>query len=209
MDDGRPRNPDSWEPPGFGAAFLGHLLLDAVTAPVVLLLLWLSSLLPAVPDLDPGQLVACVAAVTCGATIVEVLVEGRFARARRLSSPGGWDFALVPTLAASAVVVLLGWSVAGALAAGLAVAVAWAIVEAVEIAWLRPWEPGMTQVEHDAKWAEFTGMTRETFAPDVAEIRRRAEERSMRRYRDAIERKRREEEGTTRDEGRDPSPETS
>jgi hypothetical protein len=185
MGSARRRNPEAWHPPGFGAALLGHLLLDAVTAPVLLLILWLSSLLPAVPHLGPGQLVACVTAGTSGASVVEVLVEDRFARARRLSSPGGWDFALVPPLVALAVVVLLGRTITGALAAGLALGVAWAVVEAVEIAWLRPWEPGMTQAEHDAKWVELKEMTRETFAPDIAEIRRRAEERSMRRYRDA------------------------
>lgn len=53
----------------------------------------------------------------------------------------------------------------------------------------------MTQDEFDAEYAELKDMTRETFAPDVEEIRRRAGERTMRRYRDAIERKRRQEEG--------------
>jgi hypothetical protein len=185
MGSARRRNPEAWHPPGCGASLLGHLLLDAVTAPVLLLILWLSSLLPAVPHLNLGQLIACVTAGTSGASVVEVLVEDRFARARRLSSPGGCDFALVPPLVAPAVVVLLGRTITGALAAGLALGVAWAVVEAVEIAWLRPWEPGMTQAEHDAKCAELKEMTRETFAPDIAEIRRRAEERSMRRYRDA------------------------
>jgi hypothetical protein len=53
----------------------------------------------------------------------------------------------------------------------------------------------MTQDEFDRKYVELKAMTRATFAPDVEEIRRRAGERSMRRYRDAIERKRREAEG--------------
>ncbi|CAQ02852.1 hypothetical protein ACR8AL_05555 [Clavibacter sepedonicus] len=50
----------------------------------------------------------------------------------------------------------------------------------------------MTQDEFDRKYVELKNMTRETFAPDVEEIRRRAGERTMQKYRDAIERKRRE-----------------
>jgi hypothetical protein len=52
----------------------------------------------------------------------------------------------------------------------------------------------MTQDEFDRKYVELKDMTRATFAPDVEEIRR-AGERSMQKYRDAIERKRRQEEG--------------
>jgi hypothetical protein len=190
MESARPRNPDDWRPPGFGAALLGHLLLDAGTAPVVLLLLWLSTLLRAVPELDLGQLVACVAAATCGASVVEVLVEDRFARARRLSSPGGWDTALAPPLIALVVVVLLGWIITGELAAAFALGAAWTVVEAAETAWLRPWEPGMTQDEFDGKYAELKAMTKETFADHVEEIRRRAGEGSMRKHRDALDRER-------------------
>ncbi len=47
MTSDRPRNPDAWEPPGFGPALLGHLVLGLVKAPVVLVLLWLATLLPA------------------------------------------------------------------------------------------------------------------------------------------------------------------
>ncbi|MBD5380662.1 MAG: hypothetical protein HDR73_01995 [Clavibacter sp.] len=192
MGNERARNSETWEPPGFGAAMSGHLLFGVLKAPGVLLALWLLTTFFFDADVSFGGMVAGVAAATIAAGLVEVLVEDRFSRARRLSSPGGWDFALVPALAALPPIVLLGWSVTGALAGGLALAGAWALVEAVEIAWLRPWEPGMTQAEHDAKWVELQEMTKETFADDVEEIRRRAGERSMQRYRDAIERKRRQ-----------------
>ncbi|KZC95273.1 MULTISPECIES: hypothetical protein [Clavibacter] len=192
MDDARPRNPDSWEPPGLGAALVGHLVLGVVKAPVVLVLLGLATLLPAVPSPGAGGLVALVAVAIGVGALIEVLVEDPFARRRRLSSPGGWDFALVPPLVALVGVVALGWLMSRSLAVGVAVGAAWGLASAVGIAIGRPWEPGMTQDEHDAKWIELKDMTRETFAPDVEEIRRRAGERSMQRYRDAIERKRRE-----------------
>ncbi|MBF4625620.1 hypothetical protein [Clavibacter sp. VKM Ac-2872] len=188
----RARNSDTWEPPGFGAALSGHLMFGVLKAPGVLLALWLLTTFCLDARVSFGDMVVGVAAATVAAALVEVLVEDRFSRVRRLSSPGGWDFALVPALAAMPMVVLLGWLLSGALIVGLALAAAWALVEAVEIAWLRPWEPGMTQAEHDAKWVELKKMTKDTFADDVEEIRRRAGERSMQRYREAIERKRRE-----------------
>lgn len=192
MTSDRPRNPDSWEPPGLWAPLSGHLVLGLVKAPVVLVLLWLATLLPVVPSRGAGDLVALVAVAVGVGALIEVLVEDPFARRRKLSSPGGWDFALVPPLVALIAVVALGWLMSGSLVAGGSVGAAWAVVEAVEIAWLRPWEPGMTQDEFDGKYAELKDMTREAFAADVEEIRRRAGERSMQRYRDAIERKRRE-----------------
>lgn len=192
MDDARPRNPDSWDPPGLWAPLSGHLVLGLVTAPVVLVLLWLATLLPAVPSRGAGDLVALVAVAIGIGALIEVLVEDPFARRRKLSSPGGWDFALVPPLVALIAVVALGWLMSGSLEMGTAVGAAWGLASAVGIAIGRPWEPGMTQAEHDAKWVELKEMTKETFAPDVEEIRRRAGERSMQRYRDAIERKRQE-----------------
>ncbi|PPF60849.1 hypothetical protein C5C13_02845 [Clavibacter michiganensis] len=192
MTGDRPRNPDSWEPPGLWAPLSGHLVLGLVKAPVVLVLLWLSTLLPAVPSRGAGDLVALVAVAISVGALIEVLVEDPFARRRKLSSPGGWDFALVPPLVALIAVVALGWLMSGSLVMGTAVGAAWGLASAVGIAIGRPWEPGMTQDEFGGKYAELKDMTRETFAPDVEEIRRRAGERTMQKYRDAIERKRRE-----------------
>jgi len=192
MDDRRPCNPDSWVPPGLWAPLSGHLVLGLVKAPVVLVLLWLATLLPAVPSRGAGDLVALVAVAVGIGALIEVLVEDPFARRRKLSSPGGWDFALVPPLVALVGVVAIGWLMSGSFVMGAAVGGAWGLASAVGIAIGRPWEPGMTQDEFDGKYAELKGMTRETFVPDVEEIRRRAGERTMQRYRDAIERKRRE-----------------
>ncbi len=161
----------------------------------MLVLLWLATLLPAVPSRGAGHLVALAAVAVGVGALTEVLVEDPFARRRKLSSPGGWDFALVPPLVALIAVVALGWLMSGSLEMGTAMGTAWGLSSAVGIAIGRPWEPGMTQDEFDAEYAELKDMTRETFAPDVEEIRRRAGERTMRRYRDAIERKRRQEEG--------------
>jgi hypothetical protein len=195
MDDARPRNPDSWEPPGLWAPLSGHLVLGAVKAPFVLGLLCVATLLPAVPSTGLGDLVAFVAVAVGVGALIEVLVEDPFARRRKLSSPGGWDFALVPPLVALLGIVVLAWLMSGSLVMGAAVGAAWGLASAVGIAIGRPWEPGMTQAEFDRKYVELKEMTRETFAPDVEEIRRRAGERTMRRYRYAIARKRRQEEG--------------
>jgi hypothetical protein len=142
MDPGRRRNPDSWEPPGFGAAFLGHLLLGTVKAPFVLGLLWVATLLPAVPATGLGGLVALVGVAIGVGALIEVLVEDPFARRRKLSSPGGWDFALVPPLVALLGIVVLGSLMSGSLAMGTAVGAAWGLASAVGIIIGRPWDPG-------------------------------------------------------------------
>jgi hypothetical protein len=98
----------------------------------------------------------------------------------------------VPPLVALLGIVTLGSLMSGSIVMGAAVGAAWGLASAVGIAFGRPWEPGMTQDELDRKYVELKGMTRATFTPDVEEIRRRAGERSMRRYRDVIERKERE-----------------
>jgi hypothetical protein len=195
MGGGRPRNPDSWEPPGLWAPLSGHLVLGLIKAPVVLVLLWVATFLPIVPDRGAGDLVALVAVAVGVGALIEVLVEDPFARHRKLSSPGGWDFALVPPLVALVGVVALGWLTGGSLVMGAAVGAAWGLASAGGIAIGRPWEPGMTQGEFDGKYAELKDMTRDTFSPDVEEIRRRAGERTMQKYHDAIVRKRREEDG--------------
>jgi hypothetical protein len=59
-------------------------------------------------------------------------------------------------------------------------------VEAVELAWSRAWRPGDTDAEFHEKWVAFRELTKETFAPDVAEVRRRLDERAMDGYRRRI-----------------------
>ncbi|MFT2712004.1 hypothetical protein [Clavibacter sp. Sh2126] len=116
---------------------------------------------------------------------VEVVVERPFVVRGRLVSPGGWGFAVLPwlagsTAAAAVVIVWLG------IPTGAVLASVMAGVEGLETLWRRAWRPGQTDAEFHEKWIAFRELTKETFAPDVAEIRHRLDERAMDGYRRRI-----------------------
>ncbi|WP_310889867.1 hypothetical protein [Clavibacter capsici] len=84
---------------------------------------------------------------------------------------------------------------------GVVLASVMAGVEATFVLWSRAWRPGDTDAEFHEKWVALKGMTKETFAPDVAEIRHRLDERAMDGYRRRIAER---ETQRARDEERDP-----
>jgi hypothetical protein len=197
------RNPAGWTPPGLWAPLSGHLTIALPLMPVEVLLGWIPAMV--LPSLGPGRLDLVVAGVAVGNLIhavVAVVIERPFVIRGRLMSPGGWGFAVWPLVGASGAVlaVSVAWLGSGR---GLAVAGAIAVVETALAVYLRPWRPGLTQAEYDEKWAALKEMTKETFAPDVAEIRRRLDERAMDGYRRKIAerdaQRQRDGEGSTRE----------
>jgi hypothetical protein len=197
------RNPPGWTPPGLWAPLSGHLTIALPLMSVEVLLGWIPAMV--LPSLGPGRLDLVVAGVAVGNLIhavVAVVIERPFVIRGRLMSPGGWGFAVWPLVGASGAVlaVSVAWLGSGR---GLAVAGAIAVVETALAVYLRPWRPGLTQAEYDEKWAALKEMTKETFAPDVAEIRRRLDERAMDGYRRKIAerdaQRQRDGEGSTRE----------
>ncbi|MFT2752448.1 hypothetical protein [Clavibacter sp. Sh2088] len=166
-------------------------------APIVVVA---SQVLMLVPAWGPGSLDRTIGAVTLMTLVfctVEVVVERPFVIRGRLMAPGGWGFAVLPWLAgsmaaAATVILWLGVPTGGVLASVMSG------VEAAFVLWSRAWRPGDTDAGYHEKWVKTKEMTKEMFAPDVAEIRHRLDERAMDGYRRKIaereEQRRREEE---------------
>jgi hypothetical protein len=179
------RNPADWAPPGLWAPLSGHLTVALLKAPLVVLA---CQALLLVPGWGPGSLDRTIGGVTLMTLVfctVEVVVERPFVVRGRLTSPGGWSFAVLPWLAGSAaaagtVIVWLG------VPTGLVLASVMAGVEAAFVLWSRAWRPGDTDAEFHEKWVAFRELTKETFAPDVADVRHRLDERAMDGYRRKI-----------------------
>lgn len=168
------RDAEGWIPPPLWAPVSGHLMMGAVKVPVMVLLLWAATLtgwLAAAPL--QNLVVAGVAAVVVG-EVLTTLAERPFVVKRRLSAPGGWDYALVPVVIHAVVGLGLGALLLGGLRGGVALGAAYAVATAGEVLLSKSWLPGDTQAEFDEKWRRFKQMTHETFDQDLQEIRRRA-----------------------------------
>lgn len=168
------RDAEGWTPPPLWAPVSGHLMMGAVKVPVMVLLLWAATLtgwLAAAPL--QNLVVAGVAAVVVG-EVLTTLAERPFVVKRRLSAPGGWDYALVPVVIHAVVGLGLGALLLGGLRGGVALGAAYAVATAGEVLLSKSWLPGDTQAEFDEKWRRFKQMTHETFDQDLQEIRRRA-----------------------------------
>ncbi|QIS41145.1 hypothetical protein GW571_02785 [Clavibacter capsici] len=194
------RNPPDWTPPGSWAPLSGHLTVALFTAPIVVVV---SQTLMLIPAWGPGSLDRTIGGVTLMALVssaVEVVVERPFVVRGRSTSPGGWAFAVLPWLAGSAAsaMTVIPWL---GVPTGVVLASVMAGVEATFVLWSRAWRPGDTDAEFHEKWVALKAMTKETFAPDVAEIRHRLDERAMDGYRRRIAER---ETQRARDEERDP-----
>jgi len=179
------RNPPGRTPPGLWAPLSGHLTVALLKAPIVVVA---SRALMLVPAWGPGSLDRTIGAVTLMTLVfctVEVVVERPFVVRGRLMTPGGWGFAVLPWLAGSitAAATAIGWL---GVPTGVVLASVMAGVEAAFVLWSRAWRPGETDAEFHEKWVAFRELTKETFAPDVAEIRHRLDERAMDGYRRKI-----------------------
>ena len=178
----RPKNPESWTPPPLWTPLSGHLMMGALKVPVMVLLLWLATL-PGWLTAAPLQnlIVAAVGAVVLG-EVLTTLAERPFVVKRRLSAPGGWDYALVPVVIHAVVGLGLGALLLGGLRGGIALGAAYAVATAGEAILSKSWLPGDTQAEFDEKWRQTKQLTHQTFDEDVQEIRRRARQRARDNY---------------------------
>ena len=176
------RNSESWTPPPLWAPVSGHLLMGALKVPVIVLLLWLATLpgwLRAVPV--ENLVVVATGAVLIG-EVLTTLAERPFVLKRRLSAPGGWDYALLPVLIHALVGLGLGALLLGSLRGGLALGAAYAVATAGEVILSKSWQPGDTQAEFDEKWRRTKQMTHETFDDDVQDLKRQAGQKARDSY---------------------------
>ena len=157
-------------------------MMGALKVPVVVLLPWLATL-PGWLAAAPLQnlIVAAVGAVVLGGVLI-TLAERPFVVTRRLSAPGGWDYALVPVVVHAFVGLGLGALLLGGLRGGTALGAAYAVATTGEVILSKSWLPGDTQDEFDERWRQTEQMTHETFDEDVQEIKRRARQRARDNY---------------------------
>jgi hypothetical protein len=185
------QNPPEWEPPGLSAPLAGHFTVALVKTPIVLALTCMAGAVMGSPWPEASELVAATAVLTILDVVVTVWAERPFVIRRRLMSPGGWDFALLPWVLSAAISYAAGWALLGN-PFGSILATAMTVVEGVEVLFRRAWRPGDTDAGYHEKWVRTKAMTEEMFVPDTAEIRHRLYERAMDGYRRKIRERERE-----------------
>jgi hypothetical protein len=195
----------SWTAPSMWAPVTGHMAVAIVKVPVVIVVCMGVSGSPALRGVTMPMIVQGALLLTAVNISVTVVVERWFVLRRRSMVPGGWDFALLPWLAGAASAFGIA-STALPMPSSLVLATVMTAVETAELAWSRPWRPGETDEEFHEKWVKAREMTKETFAPDVAEIRRGLEERAMEGYRRKIAERERAAEMRRQEDGRRPHP---
>ncbi|MFT2707196.1 hypothetical protein [Clavibacter zhangzhiyongii] len=179
------RAPSTWVAPPVWAPVVGHISVAILKVPLAVVICFAAT---RILDLGSPTLSAIIGGtfmLTAANICVTVATERPFVLRRRSLVPGGWGFALVPWLAGTT----SAYALSGLLLPGpasLALATSMTAMEAIELVWSRPWRPGDTDAQFHEKWVAFRELTKETFAPDVAEIRHRLDERAMDVYRRKI-----------------------
>lgn len=189
MQSGEPfhddRAPSTWEPPPVWAPVVGHFSVAFLKMPLVVVICFGGTRIFGLGSPTLSAIIGGTILLTAVNICVTVAAERPFVLRRRSLVPGGWGFALVPWLAgATSACALAGFLLPGT--ASVVLATAMTAVETVELAWSRPWRPGDTDAEFREKWVALRDLTKETFAPDVEEIRHRLDERAMDGYRRKI-----------------------
>jgi hypothetical protein len=156
-----------------------------IKSPMAAGLVVTAQLVPGLASVPVPVILNGIMALTLVDVVVKVLAERPFVIRRRLMSPGGWGYALVPWLVGAIASFLTGTILYGA-GYGSLLAIAMTVVEGVEVLFRRAWIPGQTDAEYHEKWVRTKEMTTDLFAPEVAEIRRMQEERAMDGYRRKI-----------------------
>jgi hypothetical protein len=169
----------------------GHFTVAVVKTPIILALTCMTGALTGSAWPAASELVVATVVLTILDVVVTVWTERPFVVRRRLLSPGGWDFALLPWLLSAAVSYAAGCALLGS-PFGSILTTAMTVVEGVEVLFRRAWRPGDTDAGYREKWVRTKEMTKEMFAPDTAEIRHRLYERAMDGYRRKIRERERE-----------------
>lgn len=161
--------------PTLGDAIAGRLTTGMVKGAVALLLAWISTLFIDVAVTFDRIAVALVLAFVLS-EIVGAIIERPIVLRERRSNPGGFAYVFLPFTASIAISFVASFALGRSMSAGAVVTAAVAICNLAELLWMKSWIPGPTPEEEQATIDEFTAMTKEHFADDVEEIKRRARE---------------------------------
>jgi hypothetical protein len=182
---------EPYEPPAFWGPYLGAVTLAIIKVPLSVLLAWVT-----VQILDPDgaaafDLMNAALWSTAIGIPLDLIAARPFILRGRSTAPGGWGFAIVPWATFTATALVISHALLQPIP-GIILGSALGIVEATQVACLREWKTGTTDEEERQRWKDFKELTRATFADDIAEIRRRQEDRVMEGYRRKIAERERE-----------------
>ncbi|WP_159611854.1 hypothetical protein [Glutamicibacter sp. JC586] len=112
------------------------------------------------------------------AEISAVLVERPIVVRRNRSNPGGWVYATAPLVVVAIISFVVSYLVTQSLSDTILITGVLLVCNVTEMLFLKTWVPGPTPEEEHEKFNEFRAMTKEHFADDVEEIKRRARKKS-------------------------------
>lgn len=190
MPTEHPANDPAWTPPQLIHTITGHLFTGVLKLVVVALIFWVAAALNDSMSARLGPTIGLLVSILLVSELLAVIIERPFVIRGRLNEPGGWGYSLLPLLAYLLVGLLLSFLTWHNSVSTLVFGVIYAAVTLAIFVLLKPWQPGETQAETDAKFAEFKTMTRQHFDDDVVEIKRRARERTKNSYYAQQEKKR-------------------
>ncbi|MGH3654207.1 hypothetical protein [Glutamicibacter sp.] len=175
------RDADAGLLPRLGDAIAGHLAIGTVKGLACLLVAWICSSWIAL-DTAFGTIAIALAISYLVSEILGAIIVRPIVLKERRPSPGGVRYVVLPFAVSIMVSFAASYAVTSSLRDSSFVTVLVAACNAAEIIWTKPWVPGPSPEEMDAKFKEFKAMTKDHFADDVAEIKRRARDRTREQY---------------------------
>ncbi|MDN6429486.1 MAG: hypothetical protein L0J79_06680 [Propionibacterium sp.] len=177
-----PSSHEKWEPVGLSGPLFGHLFTGALQVPVMLLLLWGATFVPAVGRHPLGDLAFTVVLAVLVVETLATLIDRAFVLHYRQDDPGTKLNHVLAVSASFIIGFVAGWVLLGTVSAGLACSAAVGIVKLTEVLWVRPWNHAISREDAAQKWEASKDMTREVFADDVHEVKRRAADNQRRQW---------------------------
>lgn len=177
-----PSSREKWEPVGLSGPLCGHLFTGALQVPVMLLLLWGATFVPAVGRHPLGDLAFTVVVAILVVEVLATLIDRAFVLHYHQDDPGTKLNHVLAVVASFIIGFAAGRVLLGTVSGGLACSAAVGIVKLAEVLWLRPWRHALTREEAAQKWEATREMTQEIFEDDVREVKRRAGDNQRRRW---------------------------
>lgn len=167
--------------PSLGDAIAGRLTTGVVKGAVALLLVWIITLFIDV-DVTFDRIAVSLVLAFVISEVVGAVIERPIVLRERRSNPGGFAYVFLPFTASIVISFVASFALDRSIIASAVVTAAVAMCNLAELLWMKSWIPGPTPEEEQATFDEFKAMTKEHFADDVEEIKRRARDRTRDRY---------------------------
>ncbi|MNW31954.1 hypothetical protein D3C74_88830 [compost metagenome] len=175
------RDDDAALLPRLGDAIAGQLATGTVKGLACLLAAWICSSWIALHTAFGTFAIALAISYLLSEILGAIIVRPIVLKERR-PNPGGVLYVVLPFVVSIVVSFAAAYAVTSSLRDSSFVTVLVAACNAAEILWIKPWVPGPSPEEMAAKFHEFKAMTKDHFADDVADIKRRARERTREQY---------------------------